>query len=53
MRALWNRLGLDARDLHAYGGIGLIAIGAGAIYWPAALIVSGSILLYLALRRVD
>lgn len=53
MREWWQRLDLDARDAHAYGGILLITIGAWAIYWPAALITSGAILLYLAFRRAD
>ena len=43
----------DIRDAHCYGGIILIAIGFSFVYWPAALIVTGLILLYLALRRVN
>jgi len=42
----------DARDAHAYLGLLLVSIGLGAVYWPLALVVSGSILLYMALRRV-
>jgi len=42
---------MDIRDLHAYGGLLLIGIGLAFIYWPAALIVVGSMLVFLALRR--
>ena len=38
-------------DLHTYGGLLLIGIGAGAIYLPAAAIVVGAGLFYLATRR--
>lgn len=38
-------------DLHTYGGLVLIGIGAGAIYLPAAPIVIGAGLFYLATRR--
>ena len=41
----------DLRDLHAYSGIALIAFGLSFVYWPAAPIASGLILLGLALRR--
>lgn len=48
----WIQEHIDARDVHAYTGILLIAAGLAHIYWPASLIVSGAILLYLALRGV-
>jgi hypothetical protein len=38
------------RDVHVYGGIGLAAYGAGAVYSPAAYIVAGVLLLALGLR---
>jgi hypothetical protein len=43
---------LDVRDAHIYGGIALVAAGAGAVYWPAALIVAGAIVLALAVWRM-
>lgn len=42
---------VDIRDIHCYGGILLIAAGLAFVYWPAALVVPGAILLFLALRR--
>ena len=42
---------IDIRDAHVYGGIALITFGVAHIYWPAAPVVAGSILLALALRR--
>ncbi|NMB13070.1 MAG: hypothetical protein GX977_12410 [Firmicutes bacterium] len=42
----------DIRDLHAYGGIILITVGVALMHVPASLIVSGALLLYLALREV-
>lgn len=41
----------DIRDLHVYGGAGLIAWGVSAWYPPAWRIVFGAALLYLGLRR--
>lgn len=42
---------IDARDAHCYAGIALIAVGLWQVYQPAAFIVSGAILVYIALRR--
>ena len=42
----------NLRDAFAGSGLLLVAVGAGAIYWPMALIVSGIVLLGLALWRV-
>ena len=47
--ALLNKL--DARDIHAYAGIILVAIGANLIYPPAGYITAGAILLFIAFRR--
>lgn len=54
MRGFWQviRTHVDLRDVHAYLGIALIAAGLAVVWWPAALIVTGALLLYLALRRV-
>lgn len=38
-------------DLHTYGGLLLAGIGVGAIYLPAAPILIGAGLFYLAIRR--
>lgn len=43
---------LDLRDYIAAAGLLLVAGGVGVIYWPAALIVSGLALLYLAVGGV-
>ena len=43
---------IDIRDLHCYGGIALIATGLWLVYCPLSLVVTGTLLLYLALRRV-
>lgn len=43
-------LDIDLRDVHAYAGILLIAIGCYQVYPPAALIVPGGMLFYIALR---
>jgi len=42
---------VDARDLHAYAGIILLAVGCGMIYRPAGYIAAGIMLLFIALRR--
>jgi hypothetical protein len=39
------------RDVHVYGGIGLAAYGAGAVFTPAAYIVAGVLLLALGLTK--
>lgn len=46
-----KRIDFDIRDAHAYSGLVLITSGTAIIYWPAALIVAGAILFYLAVRR--
>lgn len=38
-------------DLHTYGGLLLAGVGVGAIYLPAAPILVGAGLFYLATRR--
>lgn len=38
-------------DLHTYGGLLLAGIGVGAVYLPAAPILVGAGLFYLAIRR--
>lgn len=40
----------DLRDLHAYTGILLITAGCFFVYRPAALIVPGIILVWMAMR---
>ena len=47
----WLQQPENLLDLHTYGGLLLIGIGAGAIYLPAAAIVVGAGLFYLATRR--
>jgi len=42
---------LDARDYHAYTGIILLSVGGFMIYRPAAFVVAGALLLWLAVRR--
>ena len=49
MRKLLSRI--DIRDAHLYGGLALVAFGLAFVYWPASFIVSGVILMALALRR--
>ena len=47
---------VDLKDCAAFAGLSLLGIGLGVIYWPAALIVVGGILMYLAwagVRRVN
>ena len=41
----------DLRDAHAYAGIALLAAGSYLVYQPAALIVPGALLFWLAVRR--
>ena len=50
LHGLKSELGLQ--EYLALAGLTLVAIGVGAIYWPAALIVVGSTLLYLAFMGV-
>lgn len=42
---------VDPRDVLCFGGIGLAAAGVWQIYPPAAWIVSGAALFWLAVRR--
>jgi hypothetical protein len=44
--------GLDLRDCLTLTGLGLLSTGIAVIYWPAALIVSGLLLLGLALGPI-
>ena len=37
-------------ELHAYGGLGLAAVGVGLHYLPAGFVVGGVGLFYLAFR---
>jgi len=46
----WIAHNIDVRDLHAYGGIVLVAVGLWQIYSPSAFIVSGAMLFYIAMR---
>lgn len=41
----------DLRDVHVYLGVVLICVGVCLIYVPAALIVTGGILIWLGTRR--
>lgn len=43
---------IDLRDITAVVGLGLLSGGVAVIYWPAALIVSGVILLGIALGGI-
>lgn len=42
---------IDISDIHVYLGTALIGTGCGAIFWPAAAIVVGLILVWLGTRR--
>ena len=42
----------DIRDVHCYGGLLLVGVGAAFYTVPAGLIAVGLALFYLALRRV-
>jgi len=44
---------IDLRDIHVYVGVALMCGGLCWIYPPAALIVTGGILIWLGTRRVD
>lgn len=44
---------VDARDVHCYGGLLLVAAGCWLYAPGAAMIVVGVALFYLALRRTD
>lgn len=42
---------LDLRDIHVYGGILLISIGLWFVYWQLSLVITGVLLIFIALRR--
>ena len=44
-------MSVDIDDLICAGGILLMGIGLGVIYWPAALVVIGLIVLAFGLMR--
>jgi len=50
---LWSLIknNIDARDVHVYAGIVLLAVGCCMIYQPAGYIAAGITLLFIALRR--
>jgi hypothetical protein len=41
--------GYTVRNLHAYGGASIVALGAGWVYPPAGVIVMGVFLAWLGL----
>ena len=44
---------LDGRDAHAYGGLGLMAVGVGYVFGFAwGCIVAGAVLTYLGIWRM-
>jgi len=43
---------INARDVHFYAGVGLVAAGFYYVYPPLALIAPGAVFLYVSLRRV-
>ena len=43
---------INARDVHFYAGIAMLAAGAYFVYPPLALIAPGVVFLYVSLRRV-
>lgn len=50
--ASWRGLDLDARDLHAYGGLVLLGVGIGLAWRPeGALMAVGLGLVYFARPR--
>lgn len=51
MRSAWAeiRRSIDRRDALVFLGVGLIAIGCWFVYWPAAFLVPGAVLLWYAL----
>jgi len=42
--------GVDLQDVFVFGGLGLVTVGAHAIYAPAGWIVPGAALMALGLR---
>ena len=48
IKALTKNLDIDLRDCIATGGLAALGTGVGFIYWPAALVVVGIVLLYMA-----
>lgn len=49
-RRAWSVLP-SFRDLHVYGGLVLMAVGAAMAYRPAGYFLAGLVLLWLGLRR--
>lgn len=47
----WLRSSFDARDLHAYGGLALVLLGAQSLLEGSGLLLAGAGLFYLAIRR--
>jgi len=41
---------INARDVHFYAGVGLVAAGFYCVYPPLALIAPGVVFLYVSLR---
>ena len=39
---------VEFRDWVAFAGLGLLAVGIGVVYWPAAVIVIGGLLITLS-----
>ena len=46
MKRFWRWLSIDARDVQVYGGLVLVSVGVGVVWWPGALIVFGLGLVY-------
>ncbi len=47
-----SRLGIDGRDVVFASGILLVGAGLAAVWWPLALIVTGSLCLAPTLVRI-
>lgn len=43
---------LGMRDAFVFGGLALLGVGVGMVYFPASLVVLGVVLLYLGLVGV-
>lgn len=43
---------IDARDVHFYAGVAMVAAGLYYVYAPLALIAPGVVFVYVSLRRV-
>lgn len=42
--------GVDLQDVFVFGGLGLVTVGAHAVYPPAGWIVPGAVLMAIGLR---